>query len=238
MLFLLAATSLLADPPAAYEPWKPVPVPEASWYRAASLRNGLLQRKPARVVFLGDSLTEFWPHHGRASWTAEFGTLQAVNLGLAADRVENVHQRLLNANLRRPGVEVVVLLAGTNNLAGDAAATPETVARGILALAAKIRHKAPAAQVVVVSIPPSGYEAGTPLRQRIIATNKILSEKLAGEKGYHWIDFHDLLLDAAGLWKEGFTIDGTHFDAAGYEVMGKAIGPVLRELVPDPAKQN
>src|SRR5579864_4510680 len=41
------------------------------------------------LIFLGDSITEYWSTAGKDVWERNFAPLHAANFGIAADKVEN-----------------------------------------------------------------------------------------------------------------------------------------------------
>ena len=98
-----------------------------------------------------------------------------------------------------------------------------------------IREKLPGTTVFLMAYYP--VNAGAPgaannpgLRVRtneaIARANRML-EALAAEFGFRYIDVNDGLKDGAGNLKLAFTLDGMHFDAAGYRTVFERLKPYL-----------
>src|SRR6202011_2821415 len=112
-------------------PWIAAPRP---WNKAAWLAQHDAYAARARqggidVLFLGDSITEYFTTRGKDVWDRAIAPLgSVVDFGISGDRTQFVLWRARNGELDGANARVVVLLAGTNNLAS---ATPENVARGV-----------------------------------------------------------------------------------------------------------
>ena len=130
--------------------------------RNEELRQRAQQQRDARVVFLGDSITQGWEGAGRAVWEREFAPLGALNLGVSGDRTEHVLWRLQEAPIARLKPRAVVILIGTNNLGHGSSDAEQTLA-GVRAVVARVREQAPAAAVLLLEIFPRG-ERLNPMR--------------------------------------------------------------------------
>ena len=224
------ATCGLGQEAAARAAYVPEPVREAGWLRRVAEQQGLLANQPCRVCFVGDSLTEFWLHTGRAAWDLEFVPLKAINLGLAADRTENILNRLHRLEFRRANPKLIVLMMGTNNLGMQKPDKPEDVLRAIVTAVTLLRTRLPQAAILLLTIPPSGEEPNSPLRQRIRETNSLMGATKWPER-VHLLSVYEKLVDAEDRWREGYTLDGTHFSETGYARMAEILSPVVREML-------
>jgi lysophospholipase L1-like esterase len=231
LLLRLLAASLFTHAASASpgEPSSP-PASDQAWHRSIPVQRDQLSVRRADICLLGDSLMEFWDHHGKAAWSQTFGDWHTVNCGVAGDRVENIWYRAERLNLDQAHPRVVILLAGTNNLSAEASDTPEAVARGCVKLAERIRAVSPKTQVLLLSIPPSGSAPDTRLRQTIRATNSQLAG-LAAAAHVSFLDIYPLFADEKDRWRAGLDLDGTHLSAAGYEVLAAALKPVVEPLL-------
>jgi lysophospholipase L1-like esterase len=205
---------------------------DASWMRRVAEQQGVLTNQPCRVCFMGDSLTEFWLHTGRATWDGEFAPLKAINLGLTGDRTEHILYRIQKLEFWRAKPQLVVLLMGTNNLGREVPDKPEDVVRAIAAGVTMLRAKIPQASILVLTIPPSGDEPESALRQRIKQTNALLLQMKWPDR-VRLLAIYDAMVDERDRWREGLTLDGTHFSAAGYAKLAGLILPVAAETLPD-----
>jgi lysophospholipase L1-like esterase len=183
--------------------------------------------KDAKVVFLGDSITQAWEDAGKAAWDKHFAPLGAVNWGYSGDCTENLIWRLQNGDIQRLNPQAAVLLIGTNNTGGKRPAA-ETVAA--------IRHtlddlawKWPDTQIVLMSVFPRGADATDPLRKLNDEINEQL-KTLADGKRIHLLDINAKFMDAEGTLNKELLPDLLHLSPAAYDIWAEALAPKLREI--------
>ena len=177
----------------------------------------------SRVVFMGDSITDAWPQ-------PRFGTFFTgkpyVGRGISGQTTPQMLIRF------RPDVvdlkpKVVVILAGTNDIAGNTGPMTDEEIQGNLASMAEI-GKANGVRVVFSSIlPVSAYHTapnGVPQTQaRPMARIKALNEwmkKYAADEKHVYLDYFSAMVDATGHLREELSADDLHPNAAGYAIMG------------------
>jgi lysophospholipase L1-like esterase len=190
------------------------------------------------VYFEGDSITRRWgaldyPEF-LAHWNRTFHGWNAGNFGWGGDRTENILWRLENGELDGVDPKVIVILAGTNNVGGEPGddARVVDVTRGLSAIVAACRKKAPAATIVLTAIfPRNDNPAVMPTIDRINAD----LAKMADGNSIRFLDVNPKLADARGLLFEGMTVDGLHPSLKGYEVWAAGLEPILAELLGPPA---
>jgi lysophospholipase L1-like esterase len=214
---------------------QPQPISDKEWHRLIPYHRGELTLRRADVCFVGDSLTEFWNAQGKLSWQSEFRRWRAVNCGIAADRTEHILYRLGALDLGKAQPRVMVLLMGTNNLGMENPDPPETVAKACRAAVRYIHRVSPETRIVLLTIPPSGGEAGSALRRSIRVTNELL-RPLGSESMVTVMDTYSPFVDSKDDWLRGMTLDGTHFSADGYAVLARVLKPRLVELLGEPTK--
>ena len=189
------------------------------------------------VYFVGDSITRRWgaldyPEF-LAHWNRSFHGWNAGNFGWGADRTENILWRLENGELDGVDPKVIVILAGTNNVGrepGDESKVAD-VTRGLSAIVAACRKKAPAATIVLTAIfPRNDNPAAMPAIDRINAN----LARMADAKSIRFLDVNPKLADAKGILFEGMTVDGLHPSLKGYEVWAAGLKPILAELLGPP----
>jgi lysophospholipase L1-like esterase len=177
------------------------------------------------VLFLGDSIVEYFATRGAAVWDREIAPLgSAVDFGIAGDRTQFVLWRARNGELEGTHARVVVLLIGTNNLAS---ATPENVVRGVAAIVGTVREQLPDAVIVLNGLLPRGTP-NDPLRAKLAAVNARLAA-LADGTHVRWIDAGSGFVDTQGAIDPELMPDKLHPSSAGYEVWAAALRPVLVE---------
>ena len=227
-------------------PYTPPPVP-ADQPRMRADRNSHLahQQLLAKaksggidVYFLGDSITRRWGALDYpdflAHWKKTFHGWNAGDFAWGADRTENILWRLENGELDGVDPKVIVILAGANNVGrepGDDSKVAD-ITRGISAIVAACRKKAPTATIVLTAIfPRSDNPAVMPTIDHI---NANLS-KTADGRSIRFLDVNPKLADAKGTFFEGMTVDGLHPSLKGYEVWAAGLKPILEELLGPPA---
>ncbi len=201
---------------------------EAGWLRKVGDQQMLLTNRRCRVCFIGDSLTEFWQSTGEAAWRAIEKDYAALNLGVAGDRTEHILNRISRLDFQRANPEMFVLMMGTNNFGMEPSDAPEDVVRAIEKAVGLLMKKVPRAKVVLLEIPPSGYEADSKLRQNIQAANRALAEK-SWPSQVTVVECYKSMTGESGFWKPELTLDGTHFSPKGYDVLASILVPILQE---------
>ena len=183
---------------------------------------------PHRVVFLGDSITDLW------NLPQFFPGKPYVNRGISGQTTSQMLVRLYPDVLDlKPAA--VVLLAGTNDIARNTG--PETlqmIAENVQAIVELAQ--AHGIKVILCSLTPvSDYTRRHQTGQRppsdILRLNAWLRDYAAkGNLGF--ADYYSALVDDRGMLKEGFSDDGLHPNAKGYELLApvveKAVGIALR----------
>jgi lysophospholipase L1-like esterase len=189
-----------------------------------------LPGKP-RVVFLGDSITDFW------RLNEYFPDRDFVNRGISGQITSQMLGRM-KADVLDLHPEAVVILAGTNDLARDIPLTSiedNYVLIADLAVAMKIK-------VIFASLLPVGdahkdvdpsYER-TKIRPPVYiqALNEWL-ERYCGQRGYGFLNYFPALVDAQGQFNAELSDDGLHPNSQGYRLMAPlALQAVDRALKP------
>jgi lysophospholipase L1-like esterase len=190
-------------------------------YREANAKLAPPARDEKRVVFMGDSITDSWK-------LAEYFPNQPfVNRGISG---QTTSQMLLRF---RPDVidlkpKVVVILAGTNDIAGNTGPMTLEAIEGNLASMVELAH-ANGINVVVASVlPVSDYNMnkdGKPIVRtgqrppaQILALNQWL-KNFAAERKLVYLDYFSATVDDKGFLKAEIADDGLHPNAKGYAIM-------------------
>jgi lysophospholipase L1-like esterase len=199
--------------------------PNLARYRDANAQLVAPGKKEDRVVFMGDSITDAWvqPRFG-----GFFPGKPYIDRGISGQTTPQMLIRF------RPDVtalqpKVVVILAGTNDLAGNTG--PMTVAQieGNLTSMAELARANKIRTVLASVLPVSNYghdREGKPIDMRIKRQpEKILElnawiKKYVAEKGLVYLDYFSAMVDEQGLLKKDISEDGLHPNAQGYAIMG------------------
>ncbi len=170
-----------------------------------------------RVVFFGDSITDGWPI------AESFPGKPYVNRGIGGQTTSQMLVRFRQdvINLQP---KVVVILAGTNDIAGNTGPiSSENIEANLASIAELARTHG--IRVVFSSVLPvhnytpkaQDFYAQRPM-PRILALNEWLRGFCAGS-GLVYLDYFSALVDEKGLLKRELADDGLHPNKAGYAIM-------------------
>jgi lysophospholipase L1-like esterase len=198
--------------------------PNLARYREANAKVAARTEGEQRVVFMGDSITDLWvqPRFG-----GFFPGKPYIGRGISGQTTPQMLIRFRwDVMALRP--KAVVILAGTNDIAGNTGPmTLEEIEGNLVSMAELAR--ANGIRVVLASVMPvSNYghgRDGNPVDMRIKRPpEKILElnawiKKYAAENGQVYLDYFSAMVDDQGLLKKDLSEDGLHPNAAGYAVM-------------------
>lgn len=182
-----------------------------------------------RVVFMGDSITDGW---GK-KYGQFFPGKPYVNRGIGGQTTPQMLIRF------RPDViahhpKVVVILAGTNDIASNTGPTTLEAIEDNLMSMVDLAH-ANGINVVFSSVMPvCDYIKPQTVRrppEQIIALNTWMKD-YASKRGLVYLDYYTPMLDDTQMLKQELTFDGLHPNDAGYEIMvplaEKAVATALK----------
>jgi N-acetylglucosamine-6-sulfatase len=129
------------------------------------------------LLFIGDSITDFWRSRGAAQWSKFWGGYKAANIGISADRTEHVLWRLQNGEIEGLHPQVIVLMIGTNNIGLEhdgfsSCGTPEDAAEGVKAVVAELRRRCAHAKILLLGVFPRAHSPHDPMRAEVAAINR------------------------------------------------------------------
>jgi lysophospholipase L1-like esterase len=177
-----------------------------------------------RVVFMGDSITDGW---SRPEFGGFFPGKPYVNRGISGQTTPQMLVRF------RPDVidlepQVVVILAGTNDIAGNTGPMTLEEIEGNLTTMAELA-RAHGIRVVLSSVMPVRDGLTNTNGEKLVFTNKrppevILAlnewiKKYVAANHLVYLDYFSAMVDEHGFLKAEITLDGLHPNAAGYVVM-------------------
>lgn len=184
-------------------------------------------RTTAKLIFLGDSITEGWAV--APAYKEYFGKYAPFNLGIASDTTQNVLWRLEHGALEGSHPRVVVTMIGINNLAGGFSV--DDTAAGVRAVVASVQKCVPEARILLLGILPARQDAANPLRQKIQDTNRQLAA-LAVAGRVEFRDVGQVLLETDGSISKATLRDFVHPTPEGFERLSKAVAPSLESMLP------
>src|SRR5882672_5659674 len=182
--------------------------------------NGSLRAMPVeknRVVFFGDSITDIW------KLDKYFGEKPYVNRGIGGQTTPQMLVRF-RQDVIDLHPQVVVILAGTNDIAGntgpmslgDIEANYSSLAelarahniRVVFSSILPVHNYTPKAQEFFAQRPP----------EKILELNRWLKDYCAA-KTLAYLDYFNSMVDEKGLLKRDLAEDGLHPNPAGYKIM-------------------
>jgi len=170
-----------------------------------------------RVVFMGDSITQGW--HLDLSFPGK----PYVNRGISGQTSPQMVLRFRQDVIAlKP--KVVVILAGTNDIAGNTGVmTLEQSEDNVASMAdlARANHIG----VVLCSVLPAfdfPWKPGLTPAPKVVALNAWM-KAYAAEKGYVYVDYHTAMKDERDGLPATLSHDGVHPLPAGYAVMAPLV---------------
>jgi len=191
--------------------------PDLARYRDENAKFQPPAAGEARVVFMGDSITDSW---GR-NYGQFFPGKPYLNRGISGQTTPQMLVRF------RPDVinlqpKAVVILAGTNDISGNTGPESlEDIQNNLQSMVDLAR--ANGIKVVMASVMPvSDYIRTQTARrppEKIVALNQWI-QTYASKNGIVYLDYYSAMVDDKKMLKQDLTYDGLHPNAAGYAVMG------------------
>jgi len=197
-------------------------------YRDANSRLTPPAKNENRVVFMGNSITEGWQRY----FPTMFAGKPYINRGIGGQTTPQMLVRF-HPDVVALKPKVVVILAGTNDIAGNTGPSTLEMIEDNLASMAEIAS-ANRIKVVVSSVLPVydyPWKPGLEPAPKIIALNKWMKDYAAKHRAIY-LDYHSAMADERGGMRSELASDGVHPTEAGYRVMAplveKAIEKALR----------
>ncbi len=198
----------------------PLTAQNADWPNLERYRKANADLVPAavgeqRVVFMGNSITESWAPR----FPAMFPGKPYIGRGISGQTTPQLLVRF-RQDVIALTPRVVVILAGTNDIAGNTGPSTIEMIEDNLASMAELA-KANGIRVVMCSVLPVfdyPWKPGLEPAPKIIALNRWM-RKYAAEHGAVYVDFHGALADERQGMKKELATDGVHPNDAGYLVM-------------------
>ncbi|RKS95768.1 lysophospholipase L1-like esterase [Flavobacterium limicola] len=180
-----------------------------------------------RIVFMGDSITEFWS----VTDSEYFAGKPYVNRGISGQTTPQMLIRF-RADVIALKPVVVVILAGINDIAGNTGpATLDMISNNIFSMAelAKANH----IKVILCSVLPAydfSWKPNQNPAEKVVALNKMI-KNYADANDILYLDYFSAMKDDRNGLKTTYSEDGVHPNKLGYQVMAplaeKAISEVL-----------
>lgn len=168
-----------------------------------------------RVVFMGNSITEGWVNLHPEFFAGKF----YINRGISGQTTPQMLVRF-RADVIKLKPKVVIILAGTNDIAGNSGpSTLEMIEDNIISMAQLA--KANDIKVILCSVLPVydyPWKTGLKPAEKIIELNKLI-KSYASKSDIIYLDFFSAMVDERNGLKAEYSKDGVHPNEAGYNVM-------------------
>ena len=182
-----------------------------------------------RVVFLGDSITDYWklPDY--------FPGKPYINRGIDGQTTPEMLVRF-RQDVIGLHPKVLVVLAGTNDIAGVTGRTSNEDIEANYASMAELARAHRIRMLFASVLPVHNYthdaEESFALRprDRILALNKWLKDYCA-KNGFVYLDYFSALVDERGMLKRALADDGLHPTDAGYKIMASLAEKAIQKAL-------
>jgi lysophospholipase L1-like esterase len=197
-------------------------------YSDDDARLGTPKAGKPRVVFLGDSITDFW------RLNEYFPDRDFVNRGIAGQITGQMLGRM-ESDVIRLQPSALVVLGGTNDIARG---VPLSAIEDNLAMIAELADYYKIKVILCSVLPVSDYHKDADpnyerTRTRPPATIRALNDwikSFSAKRSLIYLDYYSKLVDSSGYIKADLADDGLHPNAAGYRLMAPVVLEVLNKL--------
>ena len=187
----------------------------------------IIDKNEGRIVFIGNSITQGWKNF----MPEMFDNQTFINRGISGQTSTEMLVRFRTdvINLKP---KVVVILAGTNDIAGN------TLFRGLEIVAGNISSMAELAsqnniKVILCSVLPAAnfpWRKGKNPDIKIPLLNRLIKD-YAQKKGFYYLDYYNLMNDGNNGLKKDYGSDGVHPNMNGYKLMQKMVLDAISNIL-------
>lgn len=201
--------------------------PNLGRFKDANAALGNPAPNEKRVVFMGNSITEGWIN----IYPEFFKENGYINRGISGQTTPQMLVRF-RADVVKLKPKVVIILAGTNDIAGNTGpSTLEMIMDNLISMTELAR--ANGIKVILCSVLPAydyPWRPGIEPAEKIVKLNKMMKE-YCEENDVHYLDYYPVMVDGRGGMKAEFSKDGVHPNKAGYLVMSPMAKKAINELL-------
>lgn len=201
-----------------------------AWLKRFQMDNQQLPApKPGekRVVFMGNSITQGWLRLNPAFFEGR----PYINRGISGQTTPQMLLRFRQDVLDlKPAV--VVILAGTNDIAGNTGPMTLDESMDNITSMAELA-KANGIEVVLCSVLPAydfPWRPGLQPAPKIVQLNAMIKQ-YAQQNGLAYVNYHSALSDERNGLKKAYSGDGVHPNLAGYKVMEPLVEKAIQGIL-------
>ncbi|MDC6351628.1 SGNH/GDSL hydrolase family protein [Zeaxanthinibacter sp. PT1] len=180
-----------------------------------------------RVVFMGNSITIGWLH----AMPEFFENNPYINRGIGGQTTPQMLVRF-RQDVIDLQPKVVVILAGTNDIAGNTGPSSLKMIMDNIASMAELARANNIAVVLSSVLPAEEYpwKKGMKPNEKIPALNTMISE-YARENNFIYLDYFRALANSANGMDKTLATDGVHPTRAGYQIMAPLAKSAIKKAL-------
>ena len=180
-----------------------------------------------RVVFMGNSITEFWAIRDSSFFVDNGYIDRGISGQVTSQMLLRFRQDVIDL---KP--TLVVILAGTNDIAENAGPISlQHVMDNIISMAqlAETNH----IKVILCSVTPAydfPWHKGLHPAEKIVKLNSMI-KSYCEENNIPYVDYYSRMVDKEGGMIKKYTIDGVHPNHEGYAVMDSIVQKEIKAVL-------
>ena len=196
-------------------------------YQKENAALEVLNSGQKRIVFMGDSITEFWSTHCPEFFVGKL----YINRGISGQTTPQMLIRF-RADVIALKPAIVVLLAGANDIAGNTGpSTLEMILNNIISMSelAKVNQ----IEMILCSLLPASdfpWKKGSFPAEKIETFNAMLKQ-YADSNAILYLDYYSAMVDEQKGLKAAYADDGVHPNKAGYETMALLVEKAIKKIL-------
>ncbi len=196
-------------------------------YQAENDSLAIPAKNEARVVFMGNSITQQW----KETHSQFFKENPFICRGISGQTTPQMLIRF-RQDVIALHPKVVVILAGTNDIAGNTGPSTLQMIMDNLSSMAEVA-KANGIHVVLSSVLPASdypWKHGMEPNVKIPKLNDMI-KAYCGKKGFIYLDYFAKMNDGKNGMIAEYTTDGVHCSVKGYELMESMVVPAIEKAL-------
>jgi acyl-CoA thioesterase I len=199
--------------------------PNLARFKDANAELGSPAKGENRIIFFGDSITQNW------NLADSFPGKPYVNRGISGQTTPQILLRL-RQDVIDLKAKVVVILAGTNDIAENTGPISIEAIEGNLASMVELAQKNDIKVILSSVLPVARYEWRPAIQpiEKIRSLNQWMKE-YASQNGIEYLDYYSAMVDQKSGLKDELGTDGVHPNRAGYAVMAKLADKVIAKAL-------
>ncbi|MDP4276526.1 MAG: SGNH/GDSL hydrolase family protein [Bacteroidota bacterium] len=201
--------------------------PNLGRFQSENAKLGKPAKGEKRVVFIGNSITEQWI----GADPAFFSGHGYINRGIGGQTTPQMLVRF-RQDVISLEPKVVVILGGTNDIAGNTGPSTLEMIEDNLASMAELANSNHIRVILSSVMPVYDYpwKPGLQPAEKIVRLNSWI-KSYCKKKHFIYLDYFSALADERNGMKASLTVDGVHANMAGYKVMEPLVESAIHKAL-------